>query len=92
MHAVKTDALNEAKERLQHPDIVAHARKSFADLPTEEQEGIQRDFETLYGVDYKTRTRDQWKRLVAKYGIPTISKQEGLSKAYIKAKLKPGKL
>lgn len=92
--APKTDAseLSQATERLQHPDIVAHARKSFADLPKEEQEGIQRDFETLYGVDYKTRNRDQWKRLVDKYGIPFIMQQEKLTKAYIKAKLKPGKL
>lgn len=72
--------------------IVDHARKSFAGLPKEEQDGIVKDFETMYGSDYKTRTRAQWKALVAKYGIPTIIKQEGLTKKYIKAKLKPGKL
>ncbi len=73
-------------------DIVDHARKSFADLPKEEQEAIQKEFELLYGSDHQARTRAQWKRLVAKYGIPTIMKQEGLTKSYIKAKLKPGKL
>lgn len=73
-------------------NIVAHARKSFAELSPEEQEGIRKDFEQLYGVDYKTRTHAQWKRLVDKYGIETIMRQEVLTKAFIKGKLKPGKL
>lgn len=92
MEAVKSERVEKAVAASGGMDIVSHARKSFAELPQEEQEAIQMEFEILYGSDFQTRTRDQWKRLVAKYGIPTIMKQEGLTKAYIKAKLKPGKL
>lgn len=82
----------EPKQPLTNKVDIQKAKIEFAKLSDEEKEGIQSDFETLYGKDRLSRTREQWKRLVAKYGMPTVIKQEGVTKTYIKAKLKPGKL
>ena len=73
-------------------DLVNHACMEFEKLSPEEKVSIQRDFEALYGKNKQTRTSAQWKCLIAKYGMDTVMKQEGVTKAYIKAKLKPGKL
>jgi hypothetical protein len=73
-------------------NIIEYARTEFGNLPQEECEGIQRDFETLYGKDKQTRTRQQWRNLINKYGIQVVMQQDSVTKAFIKEKLKPGKL
>lgn len=79
------------KQPLTNKVDIQKAKIEFAKLSNEEQEGIQKDFERMYGLDHQSRTREQWKRLVAKYGMAAVLKQEGVTKAYVKGKLKAGK-
>jgi len=96
-NGIDTDLLQKMKEvhllnQIDEPLDMEIGKKRFEMLPQSEKDAIQKRFEELYGVDYKTRSYEQWKRLVEKYGIDTIMKKEGLTKAYIKSKLKYGKL
>lgn len=71
---------------------VENAKQRFEDMSSYEQKKIQEEFEQVYGSDKHTRTRKQWDALVKKYTIDTVCKMEGITKAYVKEKLRYGKL
>lgn len=48
---------------------------------------IKEKFEAHFGKDSKSRTRNQWKKLVHAYGIKTVCLTEGLTEAEVKAKM-----
>lgn len=72
-------------------ELVERAEKLYNKLTQEQQEGVKRDFEEMYGKNQKDRTLDQWRKLVDKYGIDTVSKTEKMSHKEIKAKTNSGR-
>ena len=43
-------------------------------------------FEKTFGIDSKTRTREQWANLVRVYGIATVAEKEGLTEREVNLK------
>lgn len=68
------------------------AKVNFEKMSPWEKKMVQKEFEQLYGTDKNTRTKKQWENLVTKYGVRNVMKMESLTKAYIKEKLRYGRL
>ena len=43
-------------------------------------------FEKIFGIDSKTRTREQWANLVRVYGIAIVAQKEGLTEREVNLK------
>lgn len=65
-------------------------RTQIAPDPTtqEKMAAVREAFEKRFGVDSKTRTKQQWKELINAYGLRTVARIEKTDPKSLKRKLK----
>jgi hypothetical protein len=49
---------------------------------------LKAEFEKAFGADQESRTPDQWRNLVGRYGMETVCKTEKMKEKEVKKKMK----
>ena len=83
--------MNSQDQPINPPSLASLALMTDAqrrDAVQAHEEEFRKQFEALYGQDSKTRTPEQWTRLVQKYGMSMVCTKEKMTVAEVMKKCK----